>query len=70
MEKLIDPNWRANWEDQSYSPVLQSNEWKDKTFREKSKSSRKVISRNIVCLKIMKLVYNNSIYNKTFLILK
>jgi len=33
---------------------------------EKSENYRKVISREIVCFKIMKLVYNNYIYTKTF----
>jgi len=46
--------------------VLQSNDQRDKTCREKSKNSRKVVSREIVCFKIMKLVYNNSIYTETF----
>jgi len=50
--------------------VLQSNDRKDKTFREKLESSRKVVSREMMCFKIMKLVYNNYIYTKTFLILK
>jgi len=50
--------------------VLQSDDRKDITFREKSESSRKVVSREMMCFKIMKLVYNNSIYTKTFLILK
>ena len=36
--------------------ILQSNDQKDKTFREKSEGYRKVVSREIVCFKIMKLV--------------
>jgi len=50
--------------------ILQWDDQKDKTFREKSESSKKVISREMMCFKIIKLVYNNSIYTKTFLILK
>jgi len=46
--------------------VLQSDDQRDRTSREKSENSRKVVSREIVCFKIMKLVYNNSIYTKTF----
>jgi len=46
--------------------VLQSNDQRDKTSREKSENSIKVISREIVCFKILKLVYNNSIYTKIF----
>ena len=46
--------------------VLQSNDQRDKISIEKSENSRKVVSREIVYLKIMKLVYNNSIYIKTF----
>jgi len=46
--------------------ILQSNNKRDKTSREKLENSRKVVSREMVCFKIMKLVYNNSIYTKTF----
>jgi len=46
--------------------ILQSNEQRDITSREKSENPRKVISREIVCFKIMRLVYNNSIYTKIF----
>jgi len=46
--------------------ILQSDYQRDKTSREKSENSRKVVSREMVCFKIMKLVYNNSIYTKTF----
>jgi len=46
--------------------VLQLDDQKNRTLREKSESYRKVVSREIVCFKIMKLVYNNSIYTKTF----
>jgi len=45
--------------------VLQSNDQIDRTSRDKLKNSRKVISRDMVCFKIMKLVYNNFIYTKT-----
>jgi len=60
MEKLIGPNWRAHREDQSYG--LDSSI----TLIEKSENSRKVVSREIMCFKIMKLFYNNSIYTKIF----
>jgi len=46
--------------------VLQSDDQRGRTSREKSDNSRKVVSREIVCFKIIKLVYNNSIYTKTF----
>jgi len=46
--------------------VLQSDNQRDRTSREKSENSNKVVSREMVCFKIMKLVYNNSIYTKTF----
>jgi len=46
--------------------VLQSDDQRDKTSRENSENSRKVVSREMVCFKIMKLVYNNYIYTKTF----
>jgi len=46
--------------------ILQSDDQRDRTSREKSKDSRKVVSREMVCFKIMNLVYNNSIYAKTF----
>jgi len=45
---------------------LQSCEQRRRILREKSENSRKVVSREIMCSKIMKLVYNNSIYTKTF----
>jgi len=46
--------------------VLQSDDQRDRTSREKLENYRKVVSREIVCFKIMKLVYNNSIYIKIF----
>jgi len=46
--------------------VLQSDDRRDRTPREKSENSREVISREIVCFKIMKLFYDNYIYIKTF----
>jgi len=46
--------------------VLQSDDQRERTSREKSENSRKVVSREMVCFKIMKLVYNNYIYTKTF----
>jgi len=48
--------------------VLQSDDQRDKTCREKSENSRKVVSRDMVCFKIIKLVYNNSIYLSYFTI--
>jgi len=45
---------------------LQSNKQRTWTLREKSENSRKVISKEIVCFKIIKLVYNKTIYIKTF----
>jgi len=60
-EQLIGPIWRA-----LMVSVLQSDDQRDRTSREKSENSRKVVSREMVCFKIMKLVYNNSIYTKTF----
>jgi len=66
-EKLISPIWRACREDQSYSlgSSIRRPE-RHRTSKEKSETSRKVVSREMVCFKIMKLVYNNSIYTKTF----
>ena len=46
--------------------VLQSDDQRDRTSREKSENFRKMIYREMVCFKIMKLIYNNSIYTKTF----
>jgi len=46
--------------------ILRLDDQKDTTLREKLESSRKVISREMMCFKIMKLVYNNYIYTKTF----
>jgi len=46
--------------------VLKSDDQRDKTFREKSEYPRKVVSREMVCFKIIKLVYNKSTYTKTF----
>ena len=46
--------------------VLQSDDQRDKTSREKSENSRKVISKEMMCFKIMKLLYNDSIYTKIF----
>jgi len=46
--------------------ILQSDDQRDNISREKSENSRKVVYREMVCFKIMKLVYNNSIYTKTF----
>jgi len=46
--------------------VLQSDNQRGRTSREKSENSRKVVSREMMCFKIMKLVYNNSIYTKIF----
>jgi len=42
--------------------VFQSDDQRDRTSREKSENSRKVVSREMMCFKIMKLVYKNSIY--------
>jgi len=46
--------------------VLQSDDQRGRTLIEKLENSRKVVSRQIVCFKIMKLTYNHSIYTKTF----
>jgi len=46
--------------------VLQLDDQIDKSPREKSKNSRKVVYREIMCFHIMKLVYNNFIYIKAF----
>jgi len=45
---------------------LQSSKQRKRILREKSNNSRKVVSREIMCFKIMKFVYKNSIYTKTF----
>jgi len=64
-------NWSVQFEElaERINPmvsVLQSNDQRGRTFREKSDNSRKMVSKDIVCFKIMKLIYNNSIYTKTF----
>jgi len=64
-------NWSVQFEElaERINPtvsVLQSDDQRDRTSRDKLKNSRKVISREMVCFKIIKLVYNNSIYTKTF----
>jgi len=64
-------NWSVQFEDlnERINPtisVLQLDEQRDRTSREKSKNSRKVVSREIVCFKIIKHVYNDSIYTKFF----
>jgi len=46
--------------------VLQSDDQRERDPREKSENSRKVVSRKMVYFKLMKLVYNNFIYIKTF----
>jgi len=46
--------------------VLQSNDQKDITLKEKLESSREAVPREMVCFKIMRFVYNNFIYAKTF----
>jgi len=46
--------------------ILQSDDQKDRTLKQKSKNSREVVSREMMSFKIMKLVYNDSIYTKTF----
>ena len=46
--------------------IIQSNDQKNKTLREKLESYRKVVSGEMMCFKIMKLFYKNSIYTKTF----
>jgi len=46
--------------------VLQSDDQRDRTSREKSEYSIKVVSRDMMCFKIMKLVNNNSIYTQIF----
>ena len=64
-------NWSVQFEElaERIDPtvsVLQSDDQRDRTSREKSENSRKVVSKEMVCFKIMKLVYNNSIYTKIF----
>jgi len=46
--------------------VLQSYDERDKISREKSDNSKEVVSREMMYFKIIKLVYNDSIYTKTF----
>jgi len=58
-EKLVDPISRACCEDHSY-------DLRSSIKRTKKKNSRKVVSRKMVYFKIMKLVYYNFIYTKTF----
>jgi len=64
-------NWSVQFEElaERINPmvsILKSDDQRDRTSREKSENSRKVVSREIVYFKIMKLVYKNSIYTKTF----
>jgi len=64
-------NWSVQFEElaERINPkvfVLQSGDQRDRTSRERSENSRKVVSREMVCFKIMKLVYNDSIYTKIF----
>jgi len=64
-------NWLVQFEEltERINPtvsVLQSNDQRDRTSREKLENSRKVVSKEIVCFKIIKLVYNDSIYTKIF----
>jgi len=64
-------NWSVQFEElaERINPtvsVLQSDDQRDRTFREKLENSREVIYREMVCFKIMKLVYNDSIYTKIF----
>jgi len=47
--------------------ILQSNEQRGRTIREKSQNFREIVSkRKIMCFKILKLIYNKIIYAKTF----
>jgi len=46
--------------------VLYSDDKKNRTLRKKSESPIQVVYREMICFKIIKLVYNNSIYTKTF----
>jgi len=64
-------NWSVQFEElaERINPMVsvpQSDDQRDRTSREKSENSRKVVSREMMCFKIMKLIYNNSIYVKTF----
>jgi len=74
-ERKLNLRERRNWSVQFQElaerinptvSVLQSDDQRDRTYREKLKNSRKVVSREMVCFKIIKLVYNNYIYTKTF----
>jgi len=46
--------------------VLQLDDQRGRTSREKLENSKKVVSREMMRFKIMKLIYNNSIIPKPF----
>jgi len=49
---------------------LQADKQRMRTPKEKSDNSLRVVSREIMCFKIIKLIFNKTIYTIIFLILK